>query len=240
MIPSRCAPTPTAARTLDDRLRALGVPSSAEPIVLHVSAGNPFRRWPESSFVELGCELLQRDDTRWLVVTSGPSDEAAASRVVQGVRDRVGAAAHRIVEDSGLSLAELRALMDRAALFIGGDSGPMHIASTSTVPIVGLYGPTLPERSAPWRPASLPTASVDVGELPCRPCDQRKCQPRDFRCLTTLAASAVLAAAERLLSGGWPREIRWTARGERLERERSERRASGGGAPRATEEEPAR
>jgi lipopolysaccharide heptosyltransferase II len=191
----------TAARTLSDRLRALGVPSGAQPIVLHVSAGNPFRRWPESAFVDLGCDLLRRGDARWLLVTSGPSDEVAAARVVQGVRERVGSAARRIVEDSGLSLAELRALMDRAALFIGGDSGPLHVASTSTVPIVGLYGPTLPERSAPWRPASLLTASVDVGELPCRPCNQRRCLPRDFRCLTTLRSSAVLDAAERLLSG---------------------------------------
>jgi ADP-heptose:LPS heptosyltransferase len=51
------------------------------------------------------------------------------------------------------SLAELRALVDRSALFIGGDSGPLHVAATSTVPIVGLYGPTLPVRSAPWRDA---------------------------------------------------------------------------------------
>lgn len=190
----------TAARTLGNRLRALGVPSNVQPIVLHVSAGNPFRRWPESSFIDLSSDLLRRDDQRWLVVTSGPSDEAAAARVVRGVRDRVPAAASRIVEDAGLSLTELRALMDRASLFIGGDSGPLHIASTSTVPIVGLYGPTLPGRSAPWRPAALLTASVDVGELPCRPCNQRKCVPGDFRCLTTLPASAVLGAAERLLS----------------------------------------
>jgi ADP-heptose:LPS heptosyltransferase len=90
--------------------------------------------------------------------------------------------------------------MDRAALFVGGDSGPLHIASTSDVAIVGLYGPTLPARSAPWRPAELPTASVDVGELPCRPCHQRRCAPGDFRCLTTLSAAAVTEAAERLLA----------------------------------------
>jgi ADP-heptose:LPS heptosyltransferase len=188
-----------AARTLEQRLRTLGIPAEARPIVMHVSAGNPFRRWPEPSFVDLSCELLQRDERRWLLITSGPSDEAAAARVVQGVRDRTGAAAPRIVEDAGLSLAELRALMDRASLFIGGDSGPLHIAATSTVPIVGLYGPTLPERSVPWRPAALPTASVGVGGLPCRPCDQRRCAPGDFRCLTTLPPAVVLAAAERLL-----------------------------------------
>jgi len=98
-----------------------------------------------------------------------------------------------------MSLAELRALMDRAALFIGGDSGPLHVASTSDVPIVGLYGPTLAARSEPWRPRRLPTASIDVGVLPCRPCDQRVCAPGDFRCLSGIAATDVHDAAERLL-----------------------------------------
>jgi ADP-heptose:LPS heptosyltransferase len=102
-----------------------------------------------------------------------------------------------VVED--WSLAELRAACDRAALYIGGDSGPLHIAATSDVPVVGLYGPTLPERSAPWRPAAIPTASVDMGALPCRPCDQRACAPGDFRCLTGITAARVAAEAERLL-----------------------------------------
>jgi ADP-heptose:LPS heptosyltransferase len=92
--------------------------------------------------------------------------------------------------------------MDRAALFIGGDSGPLHIAATSEVPVVGLYGPTLAERSSPWRPSALKTESIHVGSLPCRPCEQRVCLPGDFRCLTGIPAAAVLAAAERLLEAG--------------------------------------
>jgi ADP-heptose:LPS heptosyltransferase len=98
------------------------------------------------------------------------------------------------------SLAELRALLDRAALYIGGDSGPLHIAATTRVPVVGLYGPTLPVRSAPWRDARIATESVDAGELPCRPCDQRVCAPGDFRCLTLIAPAQVAAAAARVLT----------------------------------------
>ena len=89
--------------------------------------------------------------------------------------------------------------MDRAAVFVGGDSGPLHIASTSDVPVVGLYGPTLKERSAPWRPRDVPTVSIDAGSLPCRPCEQRVCVPGDFRCLTGISAERVLDAAEQLL-----------------------------------------
>jgi ADP-heptose:LPS heptosyltransferase len=94
----------------------------------------------------------------------------------------------------------VRGLVDRAALYIGGDSGPMHIASTSHVPIVGLYGPTLPVRSAPWRSSTWPSEAAEVDGLPCRPCDQRTCVPGDFRCLTWLTPEHVAAAAERALA----------------------------------------
>ena len=57
-------------------------------------------------------------------------------------------------------LAELRALIERSRLFVGGDTGPLHIAATTRTPIVGIYGPTLAARSAPWRDPALATESV--------------------------------------------------------------------------------
>jgi len=186
------------------RLRDRGVPvgSPARLIVFHVSAGNPFRRWPESAFADVAAGLVRQSPgraDRWVLLTAGPSDAEAVQRVLAQARVQAPNAAHRLIDAGDVTLAELRALLDSAALYIGGDSGPLHVASTSDVPIVGLYGPTLAERSAPWRPDTIPVASVDVGALPCRPCDQRVCAPGDFRCLTTIPAEAVLAAAERLL-----------------------------------------
>ena len=96
-------------------------------------------------------------------------------------------------------LAELRALVERAALYIGGDSGPLHIAATTRTPIVALFGPTLPERSMPWRDPAIGAIAVDAGPLPCRPCHQRHCVPGDFRCLTAISPTMVLAAARSLL-----------------------------------------
>jgi len=193
-------PSTAASRAaVDARLAAARVPAGAKVIVLHVSAGNPFRRWPESSFAELAAGLAQASGDRYILLTGGPSDRSAVARVVDTSRTLAGSAGTRIVDAEGLSLEELRALFDRASLFVGGDSGPLHVAATSDVAVVGLYGPTLPRRSAPWRPRTIPTASVDAGELPCRPCDQKVCAPGDFRCLTSVPASAVREAAERLL-----------------------------------------
>ena len=189
-----------AANVVEQRLAEAGVSAADRLIVIHVSAGNPFRRWPLDQFVDLAATLAREPRTR-VVLTSGPSDQAAAAQVVDRARAQLGAAHRdRIVSCPEFSLTELRALVERAALFVGGDSGPMHIAATSRVPIVGLFGPTLPARSAPWRDPAIPTAAVEPDPLPCRPCDQRVCAPGDFRCLTAIAADRVVAAAIKCLT----------------------------------------
>jgi len=190
---------PAARASLAARLAAVGITPDARVIIMHVSARNLFRRWPEASFAELAAGLVDRKPERWVVIVGGPSDRDAATRVIQRAKELAGTDGERLVAGEGWTLAELRAAMDRAALFVGGDSGPLHVAATSNVPIVALYGPTLPEVWKPWRQASLPFAPVEAGPLPCRPCAQRECIPGDFRCLTAIAPAMVRAAAERLL-----------------------------------------
>jgi ADP-heptose:LPS heptosyltransferase len=135
------------------------------------------------------------------VITSGPSDREAAARVIREARARL-AIDHRdrVLACGDFSLLELRALVDRAALYVGGDSGPLHVAATSHVPIVGLYGPTLPARSAPWRATDWPAESIEIHGLACRPCDQRSCTPGDFRCLAWIQPQQVIDGARRALA----------------------------------------
>jgi lipopolysaccharide heptosyltransferase II len=192
-----------SAAAIRSRLAVLGISPRDELIVIHVSAGNPFRRWPREAFAALAAALAARDEKRRVIVTAGPSERDAAAAVIDGARTALPASSRSRVMDSGdLPLGELRALVDRATLFIGGDSGPLHVAATSRVPIVGLYGPTLPVRSAPWRDPALAAEAVETLGLECRPCDQRVCAPGDFRCLTRITPEAVLEAAERALAAG--------------------------------------
>jgi lipopolysaccharide heptosyltransferase II len=183
-----------------DRLRAAGVIEGDELIVVHVSAGNPFRRWPEKHFVDTVASLAAQSNRRRLVLSSGPSDREAAVRIAEAARARLGERAQRILDLGEFDLQELRALIGRSRLFVGGDTGPLHIAATSSTPVVAIFGPTLAARSAPWRAARIVTMSVEPSDLPCRPCDQRVCQPGDYRCLTTLMPDTVVQAAERALS----------------------------------------
>jgi lipopolysaccharide heptosyltransferase II len=193
---------PSAVAAIDRRLALHGVPEDARLIVIHASAGNPFRRWPVESFASVAAQLVCAAPGYHVVFTSGPSEQDALARVIAAARTRLeDAARNRILDCGEFSLPELRALVERAVLYVGGDSGPMHVATTAAVPIVSLYGPTLPARSAPWRSAPSRAAAIEVSGLECRPCDQRACAPGDFRCLTRIEPQQVVDAAARLLAG---------------------------------------
>ena len=199
--PTEMPEDPAAAAAVETRLAQAGIGKGHTLIVVHVSAGNLFRRWPAASFAELIGGMAARDAARRVLVISGPSDAGAAASIADAARAHLPPAMQSaVVQCGGFGVAELRALMGRAALFVGGDSGPLHIAATTGVPIVGLYGPTLPVRSRPWRPALFVSSAADAGELPCRPCNMRRCEPGDFRCLTRIPVESVAVLAERSLA----------------------------------------
>jgi ADP-heptose:LPS heptosyltransferase len=195
-------PEDAAARaSVDARLAGAGLGPDTPLVVMHVSAGNPFRRWPASSFAAVAAGLVAADRSRAVVLTSGPSESEAAEAVGRAARALAGRdLADRIVRIGEFDLVELRALIGNAALYIGGDSGPLHIAGTTETPVVGLFGPTLAVRSLPWRDPGVPALGVEPGPLACRPCDQRVCVPGDFRCLTATPPERVIDAAERALA----------------------------------------
>jgi len=190
--------TTAAAASVARRLEQLGVTATDEIVVMHAAAGNEFRRWPETSFGAVA-RALAADRLRVFLVVGSQADLATIDRIVEASQTGEKMQSGRVLSAPGWPLEDLRALMDRAALFVGGDSGPMHIAAASDVPIVAIFGPTLPAHWAPWRPSYLPLAIVEPGPLACRPCDQRVCSPGDFRCLRGLTADQVVTAANHLL-----------------------------------------
>jgi ADP-heptose:LPS heptosyltransferase len=187
------------AATVASRLADLGAGPDMDIAVVHVSASNPFKRWPSTSFVELVVRLLRNHPNLFAVVLSGPSEPEAARDVAEAAGRQLGRAPSRVAAPQ-LDLRELRALVERAAVYIGGDSGPLHVAATTRTPIVELVGPTLASRSFPWRPGRYFAEVIDAGPLPCRPCSERTCAPGDFRCLTRIPAGRVAEAAERALT----------------------------------------
>ena len=93
------------------------------------------------------------------------------------------------------SLLQYCELLRRAALFIGSDTGPMHIASALGVPAVALFGPKDPVQTGPYCSRSI----VVRGQADCAPCTRRRCS--HVRCMTSITAEQVLAAAMDVLDG---------------------------------------
>jgi heptosyltransferase-2 len=93
------------------------------------------------------------------------------------------------------SIADLPALLSRCQLFVGNDSGAMHVAAAVGLPVVAIFGPTDPYGTAPI----TPRCTVVQDKPYCSPCFLRRC-PIDHRCMTAVKPEAVEAAARGWLS----------------------------------------
>jgi heptosyltransferase-1 len=113
--------------------------------ILNPGAGWAAKQWPAAHYGEVARAL--RDDGIFCVVNYGPGEEELA-RDVESASD---GSARPIL----CTLPEMTALSRRAALFIGGDTGPMHLAVALGVPIVALFGPTDPARTGPYSSNSI-------------------------------------------------------------------------------------
>jgi heptosyltransferase-1 len=113
--------------------------------ILNPGAGWGAKCWPPSSFAEVARRLAEVGIRS--LVNFGPGEKPLA----QQVADASGGAAEAI----SCTVSQLVELTRRAGLFIGGDTGPMHLAAALGVPVVGLFGPTNPERNGPWGTRSI-------------------------------------------------------------------------------------
>ncbi|MDD5627928.1 MAG: glycosyltransferase family 9 protein [Elusimicrobia bacterium] len=123
------------------RARLAGAPV----VVLHPFSGNPLRRWPLPNCCALIEELSSRDPKLRFVLFIGPADEALVDRGAAALtRDNVWLPFDQ-------SIANMKAVLSLARLFIGTDSGPGHIAAGLGVPVLSLAGPhSEVERHRPW------------------------------------------------------------------------------------------
>jgi ADP-heptose:LPS heptosyltransferase len=95
------------------------------------------------------------------------------------------------------TLIELLAVMKAAAVGIGPDSGPGHLAAAVGTPFVSLFGPTSPQRTAPYGNEGLVVKSA----IDCAPCYKRRCLVRNHECMRAITVTAIMAKVSRALNG---------------------------------------
>ena len=160
-------------------------------IVINPGAAWPNKRWPPERFGELASALKQKTGLPSFV-TWGPKERELADSVV--------AASHgAAIAAPPTEVADLVALMRGAALVVSGDTGPLHIAAAVGSPIVGLYGPTWPQRNGPWDVKDEVLSRAQT----CKCHHKRQCQI-GAPCINEIQVADVVAAAERRLSRSSP------------------------------------
>ena len=144
--------------------------------------------WPPDRFAELANRL--QTQTQADVILFGTSGEAAVSAAIAaGMK-------HPPIDFTGkTAIHDLPALLSQCHLFIGNDSGAMHVAAAVGLPVVAVFGPTDPFGTAPV----TPRCSIVQEKTYCSPCFLRRC-PTDHRCMTRVTPEAVEAAARQWIS----------------------------------------
>jgi lipopolysaccharide heptosyltransferase I len=144
---------PAEAR-IDGFLRRAGLKARSRLVVVNPGAGRPDKRWPAARFAAIAARLTAEAGASVLVVW-GP-DEVAVAEAIVGTSQP-----GRALLAPPTDLHELIALLKRASVVVGGDTGPVHLAAALGVPCVGLYGPTSVERNGPYGQTRRALASPD-------------------------------------------------------------------------------
>jgi len=154
--------------------------------ILAPGARSPLRRWPQERFATIALWLASEYNLKCICI-GGPEDRTTIDAIVASSH---GAAIAAPLE---WSLSTYTALCEKAALFIGNESGPMHIASTFDIPLVGIYGPGIPKRFDVLGLKSQIVHHV----LECNPCDQVHCIHPANSCMMRANVDEVKLAVRR-------------------------------------------
>lgn len=161
-------------------------------LVLGPGASRRGKAWPADRFLDVAQALATGSMKDALVVAvGGPMDKEAARIIGAGLPPE------RYVDLTGADLLTTSAVMARADLFIGNDSGMMHLAAASGAPTLGLFGPTDERLYGPWGQRAATVRPEGVAFVFGK---TSKTVSRDQSQMGALTVQAVTLAAEQLLS----------------------------------------
>lgn len=139
------------------------------------------KRWPAPRYAELS-DILVKEFSARVIIFQGPGEDEIVEKVLSSMREKA------VVAKPGIK--ELAALCRKCKLFIGNDTGPIHVAAASGTPVIALFGPADPQRSRPWGREHI----VIKKDLPCSPCSRLVC--KELACMNSISVADVLKAVQ--------------------------------------------
>jgi heptosyltransferase-2 len=201
-VESISLPVPEAAmNNAEQKLQAAGSRPGATRIALAPGAAyGSAKCWLPERYAALADRLIDGCDAD-VIIFGPPQERETAERIARSMRRRA------INLAGGTSIGEFPALLRACRLFVGNDSGAMHVAAAVGLPVIGIFGPTDPEATRP----ATPLFTLVREPVFCSPCLLRHC-PLDHRCMKRITVEQVLDAARKRLGASAQTES-WEARG---------------------------
>ncbi|MFI5251744.1 MAG: glycosyltransferase family 9 protein [Bacteroidota bacterium] len=178
--------TDNLEKTITKQLRVQRESIDNPIIVLHPFAGWKYREWKLANFLSLAHQL---------------ANERSARVVIIGLQEELKRIPNESIIEKSMQLfysenvEELLALFKLTSLYIGNDSGPLHLASMMGIPCIGLYGPAPPHLTAPANDGNI----YCYHKFECSPCDQKKCVHPENPCMDSITPDEVLRSIHGLL-----------------------------------------
>jgi heptosyltransferase I len=157
-------------------------------IVLHPFAGWYYKQWPIENFVKLAFRIIDELHENVVVIC----EEQERSHWETAMTDKPDAGQLHLFSSS--SLLETAALVRNASVMVGNDSGPLHLAALLEVPLVGLFGPSTPDLTAPRTPRGV----FLYHAAHCSPCPQSTCIQPSTPCMPAISIDEVLGVIRSL------------------------------------------
>ena len=175
---------PQHARRAEETLLSAGARKNISRIAIGAGASyGSAKCWPPNRFANFVNRFRLHGDAD-VILFGTAAEQQVSDAIAAGIKGP------SISLVGKTAIADLPALLSRCHLFVGNDSGAMHVAAAVDLPVVAIFGPTDPFGTAPITPRC-----TVVQEKPyCSPCFLRRC-PIDHRCMTSVHPEAVEAAA---------------------------------------------
>jgi heptosyltransferase-2/heptosyltransferase-3 len=192
--PTRFTPSASDQQWASDWLHTNCGISRQRLVIIHPGTGGPTKLWLAARWAALADQLVAEDNCQ-IVLTGGPGEEALVAEVRQHMHQPALALA------GTASIGQLAALLQRATLVIGVDSGPLHLAIAVGSATLHLFGPSDQRRFGPWGP---PEQHIIIRSgVACSPCGVFAACPRGLaqpECMERIALGEVVAAVRQSLN----------------------------------------
>jgi len=175
-------------KSADQLLDQLGIQRSQSMVILQPGARYWFKAWPPERFAELADRLTA--EYRCQVLIGGSSQDGGLAQKI-----RLMAQSRPTILAGHATIKQFAAIAEQSALFVGSDSGAMHIATAVETPVVALFGPSDPRE---WGQRGGPAEVIYKG-LDCRACFHATCQRGEQNCMRLITTDEVMMAAARLM-----------------------------------------